>query len=713
MAVRIPTYQQQTSIQDGAPAPSVPLDVPRTTFGQSLGQAAQAVNEYAQAQQLVQKDAAATETARVTSQVGLQLNQAKNDAIANAPTGGYGLTQGFQQTFDKIRTDTLDGVSNPYAVKALNLYFDHQQLTYGASMQDAENGMRTKYIAQNLGDTADNVSTTIARDPSQYTAALAPLVGTINGLDGIDGNTKAALVNKFTQQAAFAAGARVAQDNPNGFINAFQTPADKPLPAGFEWMRSIDGQKLNLLQNHAQGLAAQQQNAADAAALQRENAGVDAFNKGLDIVSQGKQLSLDYQTSLLAATQGTSVATQTQALIQQAAHNMGFASMPLAQQRASIQADQSAAATPGVGTDPATAAAVAARQKMYTASVEAYKTDPWNAALDRGVIQQIPQVDTSSVGAMMNSLSARAAAVGTVENAAGRRVSLLTPDESSQVFQQVQALPIDQKAQVLNQLGGVFGQAARINDLATQWHEKDPAVALALKAGAGGGNGNPLMTASGAPVSAFILAGEQALKDKTVKMDEGAGTGIKAQIANQIDGALPPQQAEDAKEMAWYIAAGSAARAGRSGGMPNTADIQNGINAATGGISKTGGLRPNGDSNTVAMPYGWREDDFQSAVKTANASNIENTVGGKPVDTVYANGSAIPVSDFMAKFPSYQLVRVGVRGTYAVSTGSKFVTDASGAPINVHLTLAQHGAPQTLAPAANTAQDTAVTPNPF
>ncbi|WP_321814576.1 MULTISPECIES: hypothetical protein [unclassified Paraburkholderia] len=711
MPVRIPNYQQQTSIQDGAPIPTAPLAVPTSTLGQSIGQVAQAVTQYAEAQQIVQKDAASTEAARVTSQVGLQLNQAKNDAISNAQAGGYGLTQGFQQSFDKIRTDTLQGVTDPYALKTLNLYFDHQQATYGVAMQDAENNMRTKYIAQNLGDASDNVTRTIAQDPTQYTAALAPLLGTVNGIAGIDGNMKQALVTKFTQEAAFAAGARISQDNPSGFISAFQTPADKPMPAGYEWMRSVEPQKLNVLQNHAQALWLQQQNAADAAALQRENAGVDAYNQALSLVNDGKQLSLPYQTTLLASTNGTAVAGQTQELIQQASRNAGFASMPLPQQRASIQADQSAAATPGVGTDPATAAAVAARQKIYTASVEAYKTDPWNAALDRGVIQQIPQVDTSSVGSLMNSLSARVSAAGAVENAAGRRVSLLTPDESTQVFKQVQALPIDQKAQVLDSLGGVFGQAARINDLAQQWKEKDPAVALALKAGAGGGNGNPLMTMSGAPVSAFILQGEQALKDKTVKVDEGAGTGLKAQIANAIDGALPPQQADDAKEMAWYIAAGSAARANRSGGIPTSADIQNGINSATGGISTTGGLRPNGDANRVAMPYGWHEDDFQNSVKSATAENIENTVGGKPVDMVYANGTPIPVADFMAKFPSYQLVRVGVRGTYAVSTGSKFVTDSSGAPINVHLSLAQKGAQGApVATAPTTSSDPTYTP---
>jgi hypothetical protein len=173
---------------------------------------------------------------------------------------------------------------------------------------------------------------------------------------------------------------------------------------------------------------------------------------------------------------------------------------------------------------------------------------------------------------------------------------------------------------------------------------------------------------------------------------------MHATIANAIDGALPPEQAQDAKDGAYLIAVGSAARNGRE--VPNSTDIQNGIDAATGGISTTGGTRYNGNPNKVAMPYGWREDDFKSSVKSAGAGNIENTIGGKPIDTVYANGHAIPVNDFMAKFPSYQLVRVGVRGTYAVVTGSKFVNDASGTPVTVHLTLGQQ-APVSAAAAPN------------
>ncbi|WP_240327342.1 hypothetical protein [Burkholderia sp. IDO3] len=54
------------------------------------------------------------------------------------------------------------------------------------------------------------------------------------------------------------------------------------------------------------------------------------------------------------------------------------------------------------------------------------------------------------------------------------------------------------------------------------------------------------------------------------------------------------------------------------------------------------------------MPYGWREDDFQSAVKSVTAANIENP----GVDSVLANGHEIPVADFVKQFASYRLVRV-------------------------------------------------------
>ena len=91
-----------------------------------------------------------------------------------------------------------------------------------------------------------------------------------------------------------------------------------------------------------------------------------------------------------------------------------------------------------------------------------------------------------------------------------------------------------------------------------------------------------------------------------------------------------------------------------------------------------------------------------SALKQVTAANIESP----GVDTVLANGHEIPVAYFVKQFASYRLVRVGVRGTYAVSTGSKFVTDKTCAPVTVHLTFPTKNAPGA-APAAG-AQPTAM-----
>lgn len=496
--------------------------------------------------------------------------------------------------------------------------------------------------------------------------------------------------NQYAQHATTA----VIQARSAGDLTALnQLQHDLTAPDGF-YAGKMDANQ----RNQALASVVSQQlslgNQQDAEQRAREAQATSAYNGGLDLLNSGKQFSPGYQKQLTDATAGTALAGETQMLIAQAAKNAGFSTLPLPQMAAAIQTDQQAANTPGVGTDPATAAAVKQRQQIYTASVEAYKKDPWNAALDRGTIQAIPPIDQSSIPNLLTSLQQRAQAAGVVDQAAGRKVSLLTPDESQSVLQTVSTLPLDAQAQVMNGIGGAFHDASRIGDLAQQWKEKNPSAALALKAGAGGGNGDPLVTVSGNPVSAFILSGAQAEKDKTVKIDDTVGTGMKATIANTIGQSLPPEQAADARDMAYLIAVGSAARNGRS--QPNSTDIQDGINAATGGISTTGGTGYNGAPNKVAMPYGWNESDFQNSVKTATASNVENTVGGKPIDTVYANGQPLPVGDFMSKFPSYQLTRVGVRGTYAIGTGSKFVTDSTGKPVLVHLALGQK--PQATAP---------------
>jgi hypothetical protein len=574
----------------------------------------------------------------------------------------------------------------------------------------------TKYTQQqnaaNVGALLDNAGKDIAVDPgniAQTTASTKAAFMATAPTAGIS-TAKANEMytnwenQQYTQHATLAA----IQARGNGDAAAL-TQLEKDLTShdGFYSGKMTAQQRNQVLSSVvSQRLTLENQSSAEAQA--RETQAVTAFNQASDLMNAGKQFSPAYIKQLNDATSGTAVAADTQRLITAAGQNAGFSSLSLPAMRAAIQKDQTDANTPGIGTDPLTAKAVKARQQIYDASVEAYKKDPWNAALDRGVIQQIPPLDTSSIPNLLTSIQGRAAAAGVIDQQAGRRVSLFTPDEASKVLDTVSALSTDAKAQVLTQIGAASNNAARINDLAEQWKEKNPSVALALKAGSAGGDGQPLMTTKGRPVASYILDGQQAIADKTVKIDEAAGTGMRAQIATAVNGTLPPNQEQDAKEMAYYIAISNAHRNGHE--VPDKNDIQGGIDTATGGVSNTGGTLPSGKPKQVALPYGWSDDEFQGSVKTAGAGNIENQIGGKPIDTVYANGKPIPADEFMSKFPSYQLMRVGVRGTYAVVTGSKFVTDQTGAPVTIHLTRAQKPQ-QAAAPVA--AASTSMTDNPF
>jgi len=591
--IRIPVYQSQVTPALQTSGTRTPLTVVDDSTGAALQQVGAAVGQVGDvvAAQKRQDDQAA-----VARQIGddrvtwLQnMQTAKDNAAPGAPDFTPNLVRGFDDYAQQQLQQMPDGPAKRFytlQLGDLRTSLAGQAITWQAEQHRAYNV--SQYQQGN-----DTAARAIAMDPSLYGATRASQLALIDTAQ-IDPQTKTKLVENFKDVASTAAGMRMVSEDPAAALGVLTQKPDQPLPAGYEWVGDLPPHKLIALQGHARTLVAQQQNAADREALQRENDAATAHNQALDLVNAGKQLSPEYTTQLLSATAGTAVAEQTRQLINVAGQRAGFASASLPQQAATLQRYQTEASTRG--TDPDTAAAVKQLEQIHTASVAAYKADPWNAALDRGVLQGVPQVDTSSVPGLVASLAGRAQAAGAVEQAAGRRVSLMTPDEAQTVLTAVDALPIDTKAQALNQIGQAYGNAGRIADLAAQWKERSPAMALALKAGAADVGGKPLLTTSGAPLSTFILTGAQALKDKTVKIDEVAGTGMRATIANAIGDALPPEQADDAKEAAYFIAAGSAARGGRT--QPSSTDVQNAILAAAQSVA-TGQATPQAAANTL------------------------------------------------------------------------------------------------------------------
>ncbi|WP_179949800.1 hypothetical protein [Burkholderia sp. MSMB1459WGS] len=677
MAIKIPVYQSQVAPALQTSGARTPLTVVDDSTGAALQQVGAAVGQVAEAQQKLQdsQDLLAAQKTYADTVAGYQ--QGLVDAQGRAVPGAPDFTRDAMSAYDESVQGALSGIRNP-RVRAFmdKQYTEYRQKAFSTAL-GFEAEQQRKLAVSNTSDAINASASASARDPSQYVPMLAGLNVSIDN-SILPADVKTSLKQSAKDNMSAAVGMRMVADDPVAAYAVLTQKPDQPLPAGYEWVNDLPAQKLVALQGHARSLVAQQQNAADREALQRENDAATAHNQALDLVNAGKQLSPEYTTQLLTTTAGTAVAEQTRRLVEVAGQRAGFASSTLAQQAATLQRYQTTAAT--TGTDPDTAAAVKQLEQIHTASVQAYKTDPWNAALDRGVLQSLPQVDTSSIQGLAASLATRVQAAGAVEQAAGRRVSLLTPDEARSVLQAVDALPTNTKAQALAMIGHSMGNAARINDLAEQWKEKSPAMALAMKAGAADPSGGPLMMQSGMPVAQYILDGQDALSNKLVKVDAAAATGLQATIAKQIGESLPPQQLGDARETAYFAAVASARKNGRD--VPNATDILTGVNVATGGLSKTGGIDPRGDRYMAAKPWGWSDDDFDAGVKQASAANIENP----GVDSVLANGVKIPLEDFMKQFASYRLQRVGIGGTYTVLTGARPVTDPSGAPLLVHLT---------------------------
>ncbi|HIC7209409.1 hypothetical protein [Burkholderia stabilis] len=690
---RIPLGDPASAVAQ--PGPAVQADP--NAFGAATGRALQGIGdagtqiaaEMFQHKQRLDEDLARTNAAvayqshatNVQSAMKTAGEQLSSGAI-DQPTYQQQLADAQKQSFDS----TIGALPGGHYKNIATTQSAGLDRTVALGMQDALTKNTQQLIATNAATLLDTAGKSIATNPASIEGTVASTKQAYLSAAASAGipQPRAAQVAQDwadSQYAAHAQSAAIAARSTGDLAALTQLEKDLTSPDGY-YAGKLDAGKRNQVLSTVVSNRLSLENQLTSAQDARERDAVSAYNGGLQLMTEGKRFSPEYVQQLAAATRGTAMEQGAQELVARAAAGAGFSTLSVPQMRAAVQANESRSVT--AGTDPVEAAAIKQQKQILTATDEAYKTDPWNAALSRGAIPGVPQIDTSGLTQLATSLAARAQLAPIVEDKAGRRVSLLTPDEARSVLQTVDSLPANTKAQALAMLGHSMGNAARINDLAEQWKDKSPAAALAMKAGAADPSGGPLMMQSGMPVAQYILDGQDALSNKLVKVDPAAATGMQATIAKQIGDSLPPQQLGDARETAYFAAVASARKNGRD--VPNSTDILTGVNVATGGLSKTGGIDPRGDRYMAAKPWGWSDDDFDGGVKAASTANIENQPGGRPADSVIANGTKIPVDQFMQQFASYRLQRVGIGGTYTVLTGARPVTDASGAPLLVHLT---------------------------
>lgn len=393
----------------------------------------------------------------------------------------------------------------------------------------------------------------------------------------------------------------------------------------------------------------------------RENKGRDAYVDAQDLMLNGRYLSADYLAQLADVTAGTSAAPAVQELVRSQATVAGFASLPVPQQQALIERRRSAGSTPGIGTDPESEKLTDSMQKITDATAKAYTANPWQAAQERGVIQDAPIVSMANVQDAQGVLSQRMAQIDTVEAAAGRKVSPLQPEEAEQIGRLLRMLPPDQQSGALAGFGSVIGNADRVAALAKQIDSKDKVLGTAIMFANS-------QTTQGRYVSELVLRGERALKDGTVKSDAAKESGWRAQIAAEIGDAYLNKDVRDRMiDAAYYIKAGLT-----SDGTVKDA-IGNAVRLATGGIIEQR------DGTKVPLPYGMTDDQFTTRLQGVQASDL----AGQATDgNVFVGKTSVPIDQFIKQLPDASLVHAG-QGLYNVRAGTGLVTNSQGQRIVV------------------------------
>lgn len=413
----------------------------------------------------------------------------------------------------------------------------------------------------------------------------------------------------------------------------------------------LDGYETNILQR--QEIAAQRAQRESEARLNRARS---AFEASQARVLAGIPDNPDQIAATTQALAGTPYLDTYRAQQQQAREIGGLAAQPVPQQQALLDALNAKIAQGG------TSDALIKQRDQVQRAVEASKRDltqdPMRAGLERGVISDIPPVDVSSIQAFTSTLGRRLEAASVVQSWAGRAVSPLTTEEASQLSTTLSALPPQQRASALAQIGTVMGPKASAG-LAAQLDKQDKATALALQFGA-------KKTTEGRYTSELILRGQQALKEKVIKPDTSEDSGWRAAIADAVgDAFMNENQRADIAEAAYLITAGWKAEGKFSPNPKKAVDLA------------VGGKVVDFNGKKVPLPPGMDDGDLTDRLKNITGKDI---AAQAPGGIVRVGGQDVPVEDLAKALPDSQLM-YAAEGAYYVLSGARVVTNAQNKPI--------------------------------
>jgi hypothetical protein len=365
-----------------------------------------------------------------------------------------------------------------------------------------------------------------------------------------------------------------------------------------------------------------------------------------------------YESQVLMKTAGTPFEPQARQLLQQAKAGAMHGSQSIPQQQASIRTAEAALAN---GTSPE-AEKLIARARQITATQEAaYKENPWAASARFQRLPAVPDVPLPSAEDVPSYVAKVLPMMSVVETAGGAPVSPLQPAQAKAFVDQLQALPVGPRSEVLAKTGQLL-DAPRVDVLAEQLDHANRPLALSLKLGSAG-------TTAGRMVSELVLRGADAIRDKAVKRDDATLTGWRAELSRMVGGALGNSKDEkDVIDAAYYVRVAMEHEGSAVPGFELTASNENAVKMVIGQPVERAGVK-------TILPRGMDEHQFDFRLRQYTPDKLALYA---PAHAVWVRGQQRSLASLSSALPSMGLRRDADGRYIPVSAGAPVTIDEAG-----------------------------------
>lgn len=593
MKLPIPEIQRQVAPQGISPGPMLrevasPLtEIGRRVEGFAEGRMRVHAQQEAEAERIAEEQRRARNMERV-SNARLEWTQQFSERQKTADPEATNFTPSLAKDFDSWLETSTKGIADEREreqFKQMTIPVKEHLLTGGMQFESTQ---RVAYRKRQIESGADTDAKVALADPSQVFDLVAFRRAAILGSTELGSEQKAALEKQSREMIALNAASTLVDRDPDSWVK--RDGKKDPL------IGLMDPGHVKRLNDHANALIAQRKS-KDMAGRDAE---VKAAVKDLDdlrtFVLDGGLVSPDYEARVLPRLMAQpGMGDAASALVKMSRAGAGFGSMPILAQDRTL-----AAFNPG---DPKQAELKKHMEAVNNRQKAAYKENPWAAATQFGRVADSPVQDIQSVDQIPQIIAARLPQMGTVETYAGEPVSPIRPEESTKVQQLLSALPPDRRGEALGKMGSMLNPQ-QIAKMGEQLAKGDRVTALMLYAGAD-------KTTFGVAVATRIGQGAQALKDKTVKADDQALAGWKAEIAKIVRGSIGSQQDEDAAiEAAYYFRAAMDVE-----GYTGTVSNEQAVRAILGHVYEKEGVK-------TLIPKGMDERAFTTKLEAFNADKL-------------------------------------------------------------------------------------------